>query len=151
LLETTRGIPTKNSFENSRKSLNRQQKFEVPRRNPQSNSPQHSVCGIYNGNQSSQIEVTKSSADESFCLKRSRISALQSTSLPNITHERLTERRHCQHIGQCLVSKMTSIKHTKFVRRKKQFCCHQCGKSFMQNAYFTKHMKNHLEKNPHCC
>jgi len=71
LVETTRDIPTENSLENSRKILNRQQKFDVPEPiNPRSNSSQYNGCGIYNGNKSSQIEVAKTLADENLCLKR---------------------------------------------------------------------------------
>ena len=96
LVETARDIPTKNSFEKSRKTSNRQQSFEVPQRNHRSNSPQHNGCGIYDKSKSSQIEDTTSLADESLlCLKRNRKSGLQATPLPNITRERFTERTHC--------------------------------------------------------
>ena len=72
LVETTRDIPTKSSFENSRKTLDREQSFEVPRCNLQSNSSQHNGCGICNEYKPSQIEDRESLADESLCLKRSR-------------------------------------------------------------------------------
>ena len=151
-METNRDIPTKNSFENSRKTLNRQQKFEVPWCNLRINSSQHNGCGLSNENKPSQIEDTKILADESLlCLKRSRKSDLQATLLPSITRERFTERWNCQDIGQCFVRKMTSIKHTKTVQATKQFCCHQGGKCFTQNSYFNEHMKIHLERKQHCC
>ena len=70
--ETTRDVPTKSSFENSRKTLDREQSFEVPRCNLQSNSSQHNGCGICNEYKPSQIEDRESLADESLCLKRSR-------------------------------------------------------------------------------
>ena len=86
LVEATRDVRTKNSSENSRKTLNRQHKFEVPRRNLRSNSSQYNGCGIYNKNKSIQIEDRKTLGGESLlCLKRSRKSAFQATSLPNIT------------------------------------------------------------------
>ena len=123
-----------------RKTLNRQE-FEVPR-----------CKGIHNESKSSQIEDGKSLAEENLlCLKRSRKSALQATSLLNTTRETFTAIRHCQHIRQCLVGKMTPIKHTKTVRGTKRFCCHQCGKFLTQNLYFTKQAKIHLERKSHCC
>ena len=52
LVETTRGIPMKSSIEKRRKTINRQQKFEIPRRILRSNSSQYNGCGIYNENKS---------------------------------------------------------------------------------------------------
>ena len=116
LVERSREIPRKNSLKNSRKTLNRQKKFEVPRQNLRSNSSEHNRDGIYNENKSYQIKDTKSFADECLLsLKRSRKSVRQASSLPNTTRERFAARRHCQHIRQCLVRKMTPIKHTKIV------------------------------------
>jgi len=149
VVERNREIP---SLKNSRKTLNRQKKFEVPDQNLRSNSSEYNIYGIYNENKSCQIEDTKILADESLLsLKRRRKSVLQATSLPKITHERFAARRHCQHIRQCSVRKMTPIKHTKIVRGTKRFCCHQCGKCFSQNSYFTKQAKIHSERNQQCC
>jgi len=80
LVETTRDIPTKTSFENSKKPLNRKQKFEVTPRNPRKNSSQYNGCGTYNENKSCPVEDSKSLSDETLCLKRSRKSASQATS-----------------------------------------------------------------------
>jgi len=152
LVERNREIPRKNNSKNSRKTLNRQKKFDVPRRNLRSNSSQKNRYGICNENKSCEIKDTKILADESLLsLKRSRTSAPQATSLPNITHERCAARRHCQRIRQCLVKQMTSIKHTKIVRGIKKFSCHQCEECFTQNTYFIEHMKIHLERKQHCC
>ena len=152
LVETTRGIPMKSSIEKRRKTINRQQKFEIPRRILRSNSSQYNGCGIYNENKSSQTEESKSLADESLlCLKRSIKSALHETSLSTMTRERFAERMHSQTLGQCLVRKMITIKHTKTARGRKQFCCHQCGKCFTQKSCSTKHVRIHVERKPHCC
>ena len=152
LVERSREIPRKNSLKNNRKILNRQKKFEVPRQNLRSNSSEYNRDGIYNGNKSCQIEDTKILADESlFSLKHSRNAFLHATSLPNITREGFDARRHCQHIRQYLVRKMTPIKHTKIVRGTNRFCCHQCGKYFTQNTYFNKQAKIHLERKQQCC
>ena len=136
LVETTRGIPSENSSQNSRKTLKRQKIFEVPRRSLRSNSSQ-----IYNENKSSRTKESKALPDESMCLKRGRKSSLQATSLPNITREIFTAKSPCQPIKQCLVRKITSINQIKAEGGTKQFCCHQCGKCFTQNSYFSKHMK----------
>jgi len=147
LVERSREIHRENSLKNSRKTLNRQKKFEVPRQNLRRNSSEHNRDGICNENKSCQTEDTKTVADESLLsLKCSRKSALQATSLPNTTRGRFAARRHCQHIRQFLVRKMTPIKHTKIVGGTKRFCCHQCGKSFMENSHFTKQAKIHLER-----
>jgi len=71
LVETTRDIPTKSSFENSRKTLKRKQTFEEPRRNLRSNSSQHNGCGFYNENKWCHIENNESLSDENLCLIRS--------------------------------------------------------------------------------
>ena len=112
---------------------------------------EHNGCGLSNENKPGEMEDSKYLADESLCLKRSRKSDFQTTSLPSITRERFTERRNCQDIGQCLVRKLTSIKHTKIVQATKQFCCHQGGKCFTHNSYFNEHTKIHLEGKQHCC
>jgi len=80
LVDTTRDIPTKTSFENSKKPLNRKKKFEVTPRNPRRNSSQYNGCGTYNENKSCPVEDSKSLSDESLCMKRSRKSASQATS-----------------------------------------------------------------------
>ena len=80
LVETTRDIPTKTSFENSKKPLNRKKKFEVTPRNPRKISSHYNGCGTYNENISCPVEDSKSLSDESLCMKRSRKSASQATS-----------------------------------------------------------------------
>ena len=151
LVETTRDIPTKTSFENSKKPLNRKQKFEVSPRNPRRNSTQYNGCGTYNESKSCPVEDSESLSDESLCLKRRRKSASQATSLHNMTRERFAERRHWQTIRQCSVRKVTSMKQRKTVRLRKKIGCHQCGKCFKKKSYLNKHMKIHLERNQHCC
>jgi len=109
LVEATRVTPTKNSSKNSRKTLNRQHKFEAPRRNLRSNSSQ-----ISKENKSRQTKDSKSLVDGSLLsLKRSRKSVLQSICVPYITRERFAARKHGQPIQQCSVRKLTSIKQMK--------------------------------------
>jgi len=147
LVETTSAIPMEKILKNSKKPLNRQKKFEVSRDKLRGNSSQ-----IHYENKSSQMKDSKALTDESLLsLKRSRKSALQATSLPNITRERFAANSHCQSMQQCFVRKVTSIKQTKTVRGAKQLCCHQCGKCFTQKARLSKHMKIHLERKQHCC
>jgi len=121
----TKDIPTSNGLEKNRRGLNNPQNDDVPRRTPQSNSLQHNGCEIYNETKSCPTVGTKNLADENLlCLERCRKYSTQATSLPETTRETSDEKRHCKSIGQCLVRKLSSTKHTKPAQDTKQFYCH---------------------------
>ena len=144
----TKDYAASNSLENSNKTINSAQKFKVAQRNPWSNSWQHNECEIYNKNKSGQGVGAKCSADESLlCLKRCGKIASQEKSLPKITRERSDEREHCQPNGQCLVGKMTSIKHVKAARAATQFCWYQCKTALHKTRILLNTWKMTREKN----
>ena len=145
LMETiAKDIPASNSLGNSRKRLDSIQNDDVSRRNPQSYSLQQNGCGIYHEIKSGPSVGDKNvDNDNLLCLESFRNSYPQATPLSETTRESSDERRPCQTIGQCLVKKLSPIKHTKNARDTKLFFCFPCKKRFTKKWYFTEHIKIH--------
>jgi len=148
LMETiAKDIPASNSLGNSRKRLDSIQNDDVSRRNPQSYSLQQNGCGIYHEIKSGPSVGDKNvDNDNLLCLESFRNSYPQATPLSETTRESSDERRPCQTIGQCLVKKLSPIKHTKNARDTKLFFCFPCKKRFTKKWYFTEHIKFMGEK-----
>ena len=126
----TKDIPESNSLENSGKRSNSVQNDEVPWRNSQSYSSKHHECGYCKENKLSHAEGDENLADESLlCLKRGRKPAPKSTSLLNTTREKSDEKGRFRPVGQGLMRKLLSIKHTKPALDTKLFNGYQCKKT----------------------